>query len=237
MKKGRKRTEEDECPICSLPLPHDTKQFMFKVCCMKTVCNGCAVAAIKRGMSDCPFCRTPTPKTSSQGLAMIQKRVNVGDPLAICTLATKCRLGELGLEKDVTRAVELYERAAELGVKYAQLNLGRVYEQGTGVVKDTAKAIQHDEAAAIRGHVKARFNLGCEEYNAGNYDLALRHFLIAAQLGLADSLNIVKEMFMHGLATKADYAEALRGYQSAAEEMRSPDRDEAAELWQNSPNV
>ena len=41
---------------------------------------------------------------------------------------------------------------------------------------------------------------------------------------------MVKILFMNGLATKADYAAALRGYQNAVEEMPSPDRDEAKEL-------
>ena len=35
---------------------------------------------------------------------------------------------------------------------------------------------------------------------------------------------------MIGLATKAEYADALRGFQSAVEVMRSPDRDEALAL-------
>ena len=35
---------------------------------------------------------------------------------------------------------------------------------------------------------------------------------------------------MNGLATKADYAAALRGYQNAVEEMSSPDRDEAKKM-------
>ena len=35
---------------------------------------------------------------------------------------------------------------------------------------------------------------------------------------------------MKGLATKDDYAEALRGYQNAVEEMSSPDRAEAKSL-------
>ena len=82
----------------------------------------------------------------------------------------------------------------------------------------------------MRGHVSARFNLGNEEARAGNYYLALQHYLIAANLGHQDALNEVKQMFVDGLATKADYAGALRGYQSAVEEMRSPDRDEALAL-------
>ena len=73
-------------------------------------------------MIDCPFCRTPAPERS-QNLAMIRKRVDAGDPTAIYSLGTKYEHGEYGLKKDVTRAVELYERAAEVGVKEAHHNL------------------------------------------------------------------------------------------------------------------
>ena len=117
--------------------------------------------------------------------------------------------------------------AAELGVKNAHYNLGVLYREGTDVEKETVKMIRHYEAAAMGGHVHARFSLGCAEGNAANCNLALQHFLIAAKLGHNDALDNVKAMFMSSLATKADYAEALRGYQSAVEEMRSPNRDEA----------
>ena len=53
---------------------------------------------------------------------------------------------------------------------------------------------------------------------------------MAAKLGCQDALDRVRVMFMKGLATKADYAGFLRGHQSAFEEMRSPDRDEALAL-------
>ena len=96
--------------------------------------------------------------------------------------------------------------------------------------KDTAKAFRHYETAAMCGHVLARYNLGNAENRAGNHDLALQHWMIAATLGYENSLNSVKKMFVKGLATKADYAAALRGYQNAVEEMSSPDRDEAKAL-------
>ena len=35
MKKGRERTEEDECPICNLLLPLGTGQSSIRACCMK----------------------------------------------------------------------------------------------------------------------------------------------------------------------------------------------------------
>ena len=226
MKKGRKRSEDDDCPICQLPLPLDMEDFVFKTCCMKLVCNGCVLAAVKRGMRDCPFCRTP-PADDSQILARVRKRVNAGDPVAILFLGTKYRFGRYGLEKDVAMAVELYERAAELGVKEAHYNLGCLYMEGTDVEKDMAKAFQHYEAAAICGEVDARHKLGCMENRAGNDDLALQHWMISAKLGHENSLNAVKAFFVKGLATEADYAAALRGYQNAVEEMSSPDRDEA----------
>jgi len=71
MKKGRKRLEEDDCPICQLPLQLEGNQVMFEACFMKKVCNGCILAACKRGMRDCPFCRTPTPN-GSKALAMAE---------------------------------------------------------------------------------------------------------------------------------------------------------------------
>ena len=227
MKKGRERSEEDDCPICNLLLPLEGMQSSFEVCCMKLVCNGCILAARKRGMRGCPFCRTPLPKGDSQSIAMILKRVDVGDPLAIWHLGSSYQFGLLGFEKDATRAAELYERAAELGVKEAHNSLGCLYDAGEDVERDTAKMIRHWEKAAMCGSVYARCNLGNEESRAGNYDIALQHYLIAAKLGDKDALDSVKNIFMHGLATKAYYAEALRGYQSAVEEMRSPDRDEA----------
>ena len=48
--------------------------------------------------------------------------------------------------------------------------------------------------------------------------------IAAAKLGHENSLTSVKSFFMNGLATQADYAAALRGYQNAVEELSSPDR-------------
>ena len=230
MRKGRTRSEEDECTLCNLLLPIDLEQTAFQVCCMKKFCNGCFLAAAKRFRMDCPFCRAPDPEEDNQVLAMVQKRVDAGDPVAMWYLGDSYHNGKLGLEKDVTRAVELHERAAELGLKEAHFNLGCMYSVGTDVEKDTAKAFRHWETAALSGHAKARHNIGNGEHKAGNNDLALQHFVIAANLGHEKSLSAVKKMFMKGLATKDDYAEALRGYQSAIEEMRSPDRDQANAL-------
>ena len=85
----------------------------------------------------------------------------------------------------------------------------------------------------MSGDVFARFNLSCREEDAGNCDLALQHWMISAKMGCQVSLDAVKDFYMRGIATKADYAEALRGYQSAVEEMGSPDRDEARRCYES----
>jgi len=49
-----------------------------------------------------------------------------------------------------------------------------VSAEGRDVEKDMVKAIKHYEAAAMCGHVASRHNLGCEESDVGNHDLALQ---------------------------------------------------------------
>ena len=66
------------------------------------------------------------------------------------------------------------------------------------------------------------------EGRAGNMDRALKHFMIAAGGGDNDSLKKIQQMLMNGDAMKDDYAKALRAYQACLNEMKSPQRDEAA---------
>lgn len=89
-----------------------------------------------------------------------------------------------------------------------------------------ARAVEHYEIAAKQGDIKARHNLGTTDHNAGNHGLALKHFMISAKMGCELSLDDIKEMYAKGLASKADYAEALRWYHDAVKEMSSPERDE-----------
>ena len=71
-----------------------------KTCCVKRICKGCSNAAQKRGMFDCPFCRTPFAKNDSDAFAMVQARVEKKDPEATYFLGKKYFHGELGLQKD-----------------------------------------------------------------------------------------------------------------------------------------
>ena len=228
---GLERPEGHFCPICTLliPLPMDKHSATY-VCCMKRICHGCILAVDKRGMHDCPFCRTSCPKNDADKLAMIQTRVAKKDPVAINVLGLKYCHGSLGLRKDMQKAVELWTEAAELGSIEALFYLALAYDEGNGAQQDMAKAIHFYEKAAMKGHVESRYNLGCIEGQKGNRDRAVRHLLISAKMGDKRSLEMIKEAFKRGDATKEQYAEALKGYQEAVEEMKSHDRDEAKKL-------
>ena len=182
---GRERLEAEFCPICTLPVPMPTcHHSMVHTCCMKMVCNGCLLAAVKMGIHDkCPFCRTHWPKDDAELLKRAKARVDKKDPAAIKFLGDKYWQGLLGLEKDALRAVELWTEAAALGSVDAYYELGRAYRRGDGVEQDVARGISFYEKAAMLGHAEARHNLGCYECDHGDYNRALRHFLITAFLG------------------------------------------------------
>ncbi|EJK77455.1 hypothetical protein THAOC_00713, partial [Thalassiosira oceanica] len=231
---GLERPEGDFCPICTLPIPLPMYEHsVLNVCCMKRICHGCHLAAQKRGMIDCPFCRSPYPDNEADELAMIQARVRKKDPVAINILGQRYQRGGLGLQKDIRRAVKLWEEAAELGSVQALFCLGNAHHKGDGVQQDKAKAAQFWTKAALQGHVESRYSLGRIEGEKGNNDRAVRHFLISAKMGHEGSVETIKEAFKAGFATKEHYAEALKGYQDAVEETKSHDRDEAKAFLDN----
>ena len=89
------------------------------------------------------------------------------------------------------------------------------------------KAMHYYEIAAMNGHVLSRHNLGATEYNNGNRQRAMKHFILAANAGDDDSLDMVKKGFMAGYVTKEQYANTLREYQKSQDEMTSDARDKA----------
>ncbi|EJK73472.1 hypothetical protein THAOC_04903 [Thalassiosira oceanica] len=231
---GHERAECDFCAICFLPIELPVWQHSnFNACCMKTECEGCYLVALRRGIGDrCHFCRAPLPRDDISIIAMIQKRARKGDASATSFLAMQYHHGGLGLAKDVPRAIELYTTAAELGSLEAHSRLGRIYYNGAdGVVEENkARGINHWQQAAMKGHVLSRHCLGVVGIHDGDDELALQHWMISAKMGYEESMNGIKALFTDGQATEAQYSEALRGYQAAVEEMKSPQREEAKRL-------
>ncbi len=220
-----------DCPICLLPLPIDRKLSSLIVCCCKIICNGCAHANQKREAREaltnkCPFCRHPLPNSKSKQEVFdkyLIKRADANDPAALYHLGMR-RLRE----EDSAAAFECHSKAASLGNAAAHYELSTMYHYGEGVERDEKKMIYHWEQAAIGGHPVARHNLGSSEYHHnGDVERAIKHWIIAANLGYVDSLKNLKLAYQDGFVSKDVLAAVLRAHQATIDDMKSPQRDEA----------
>mmetsp|Transcript_21614 Transcript_21614/g.33437 ORF Transcript_21614/g.33437 Transcript_21614/m.33437 type:complete len:182 (-) Transcript_21614:32-577(-) len=132
---------------------------------------------------------------------------------------------------DYESAFEYLTNATELGDMDAHYNLSFVYQHGEGAEKDKEKEVYHLEEAAIGGHFKARYNLACYELGNDRNDSsrAVKHFIIAANLGYDESIQALKKCYTIGLVSKEDIAAALRAYHAAVVATKSPQREMVAE--------
>ena len=206
----------------------------YKTCCGKVICSGCIYAPVYDDQGNevdnekCPFCRSATPTTEEEIVERINKRAEANDPLAIYDLGCYYQYAAHGFPQDMNKALELFHRAGKLGCAASYLNVGYAYHTGRGVENDNNMAKYYFELAAIEGVAMARFNLGGIEENAGNWDEAIKHYLIAVTGGYTKALNQVKHLHSNGHATKEDYTKALQLYQTYLVEIKSSQRDKAA---------
>eukprot|EP00956_Cyclotella_meneghiniana_P016434 scaffold25946_cov24-Cyclotella_meneghiniana.AAC.2 len=218
--------KRDECPICMIPLPCNDIECTYMPCCGKIICDGCRYCLMREC---CPFCNRAAARSDEERIKMLTERIeSYNDPHAMAVLSGFYCNWQHGLPVDRSKALELLQRACELGSAAAQNKIGSSYNDGIGVVMDKKKAVHHWQIAAMMGHVGARYNLGCAEAKNGNYNRALKHFMIAAKGGNKASLDAVKLGFRHGDVTKEDLEKTLRDYQALCYETRSEQRDRAA---------
>jgi len=225
---------KEDCPICFLRLPSLVTGTSYMACCGKSICRGCMHAfqsrATRKKDRKCPFCRTPPPKSGGEELKRMKKRVELNDVNAIHNMGYYYYEGIYGLRPNLTKALELYHRAGELGNAASYYNVAQLYRQGRGGVEaDIKKAEHYYELAAMMGDADARHCLGVIEWMmALNMERAIKHFMIAANGGCNLSLRDIRAMYKDGDASKENYAKALRLYQAYVDDIKSSQRDEAA---------
>ena len=218
-----------DCPICCLPLSLDQQKSIMMPCCSKIFCKGCVYADSMREVQQslvpsCPFCREPVIITDEDKDKQRMKRIEANDPIALCHEGIVQRR-----KGDYRKAFEYWAKAAELGDAEAHFRLSILY-QGEGVEQNKGKEIHHLEEAAIAGHPKARYNLGCYEYDNGNIERAVKHWMISATHAEDRSMKPLMDLFKEGYVSKEDLTSALRAYQTAVNATKSPQR-EAAEVF------
>ena len=197
------------------------------------ICSGCCHADVYDNLGNiiaeekCPFCRTPTPTTEKEVIERLKKRMEVDDAYAFYLMGSYYSYGQFGLPQDSTKAVEFWHRAGKFGYN----NIGNSYNYGKGVERDRKMASHYFELAAMEGNAAARHNLGGSEKNSGNYDRALKHYMIAVRGGDTDSVQAIQRMYVGGHVAKDQYANALRFHQAYINEIKSVQREQAAALY------
>lgn len=119
------------------------------------------------------------------------------------------------------------KRKAEVGDASEQSNLGWMYDNGEGVHKDAAKAVEWFQKAAAQGHAGAQYNLGLM-YAKGKgvpkdvakaeewYQKAATKWWQEAAQGDAHAQFNLGVMYANGEGVPKDAAKAVEWYQKAA---------------------
>jgi tetratricopeptide (TPR) repeat protein len=215
-----------DCPICFLPLNLDQTRSQMMTCCSKIICDGCDYAHVLRNPLErtCPFCRHPVSESQAEADLNLMKRVEKNDPVAMRQMGTTHYN-----EGDYSSAFEYWTKAAELDDAMAHTKLACLYHRGEGVEKDEKKEIHHWEEAAIGGHPIARHNLAVIEMKNGRPERAVKHLIIAANLGYEMSMKGLWKCFSVGHVSKDDLSVTLRAHHTAVNATKSPQRKTAEE--------
>lgn len=124
-----------------------------------------------------------------------------------------------GIEQDLEKAIELFEKAAVLGNKNAMNILATCYARGAGVKQNWGKAIELFQQAAALGDAYAMTNLAVT-YSIGlvvekNEKKATELFEKAAALGSARAIANLGVHYEKGIGVDQCWKNALKLYQCA----------------------
>jgi hypothetical protein len=124
------------------------------------------------------------------------------------------------LRSDYATALREWQPLAEQGQAIAQYQIGLLYANGKGVVKDDAKARQWYEKAAVQGHTEAQVNLGVLlMYARGgqqDYKMAVYYLRLAANQGNDLAQRRLGQMYERGEGVQQDNVKAYMWYSLGA---------------------
>lgn len=123
-----------------------------------------------------------------------------------------------GDNMDLKEGVKWMHKAADQGIKEAQLYVGLLTYRGLwGVKKDVNQAITWLEKAANKGLVNAQLNLAILHENEKNYEKAFKWYLKAAEEGKVEAQTKVGNFYYEAKGVTKNTAEAIKWYLKAAD--------------------
>ena len=198
----------EDCAICLVPLSRLNSETFHQACCSNNICKACYKeneASINKQNEEknagkklaftCPFCREAMPTSVLEYVRQLQPKCLQNDHFALFSMGHHYQKGGCEVAKDDLKALDCWIQAAELGSADACTSIGNSYDEGKGVAMNEGKAALFERVGALRGHICARYNIGCSEYNSGNHEVAIRHWKIAAEAGYQPSLDSLKKIY------------------------------------------
>ena len=200
----------EDCAVCLVPLSRAASNIVYFSCCGNMICVGCVeenAALIKKQNEEnaakstltcksdtCPFCRESRP-SPDEHVRRLEARALKNDHVALKSLGSYFMEGIRGLPKDHLKALDYWIRAVELASPGACVEIGKSYHDGNGVSVDKERVALFNRVGALRGEIVARYNIGSLEYKSGNHEIGIRHWKIAAEAGLQESLNALRKIY------------------------------------------
>ena len=146
-----------------------------------------------------------------------------------------------GVPKDLSKAAELYQKAADQGDVNAQYRLAQLYEKGDGVPQDFRKAAELYQKAADRGATAAQYYLGVfyEKGQGVPKDLskAAELYQKAADGGAVFAQINLGLLYEKGEGVPKDLSKAAELYQKAADRGNAKAQDALGWLYENGEGV
>jgi len=157
-------------------------------------------------------------KDEAKGIKILDANQNC---LHCVNLLGHCYDNGIGVEKDISKAVRLYQRAIDMGNPLAMFNLAVCYKYGQGVEKDLSKAVGLYQQAADMGNSNAMNNLGnCYNHGQGvekDISKAVGLYQRAADMGNPLAMFNLGYCYSNGIGVEKDISKAVELYQRAAE--------------------
>ena len=224
--------EQEECPICFLPLPRMNAEQVYMPCCGQTLCGGCTqssffISGVKSVI--CAFCRSESRQGDAfdVNIAQYRGRAEKNDAKAIKALAENYRDGEYGLPKDEAMALRLFLRAAELGNLNSIVDLATHFQAEDPQDAVFARKLKLAAIAAKKGDLASYILLGFLYHEQRDVENAVKSWTFAARAGNRESMEFLRNYKVNGVkAVSDDDFEAIEEAQKdAAKQEWSEERE------------
>lgn len=154
------------------------------------------------------------------GLCVNGAEISPESPKEIYDKAESYWYGENGVYMNRSKALELYNEAADKGYVYAQIRLGELYKEGEDVTMDLNRAVYwYTKAAEQDSANPPAVQLSLYECykDMGNCEDAVRWLMLSVESGYDWAQITLGDCYMEGECIRYDASEAAKWYRIAAE--------------------